>query len=96
MIQITDIQVKTITKNNGDKEYLIWATDNLKRDWRIGISFTSGFTELQLGLPHSYQTVDDKEERLETIRGYIERKNIEFKRHYDLSIKSEEIETISI
>lgn len=95
--RITEIKVETIEKKNGDKEYLVWAVDNIGRDWRIEPSGHYGEgTELKLGKTHSFRTSSNKEKAIANIKFYIDRANKEAERWDDHQVKSTSIETIKI
>lgn len=95
MIQITQIKCETITKNNGSKEYLIWAVDNLERDWHFDVSGLYGeCKKMELGKTASFATVYNKNEYISFLKKYIDEENEEFKKREENATNSIIVETI--
>ncbi len=96
--RIVEIKIKTIEKENGEKEYVVWAEDNHGRPWRVDTWFGCGDTNVSLGLgmPEDYHANKDKEGLIARIKKYIEAENKERERMDGLQAKKESIETISL
>ena len=95
---IKNIITKTLIKNNGSKEYLIYAQDTKNRYFRYEYKTTSGFYRMSLGVPPDYQAVSEKykSEQLELVRKAILVYNDDWKRHEDNQIISTSIEEIPV
>lgn len=93
--KIIKIEVETIEKKNGEKEYLVWAVDDIGRDWRIESSGHYGEgTALRLGKTESFHTCSNKENGVKNIKHYIDIFNRESDRHNQLEVVSTSLETI--